>query len=417
MYLSNLFAYDWVLTKSPAGAQQWVPKDGAGEGTVPDAHDSSKSHAPIMFTTDLALKMDPIYEKISRRFFNNPKEFEVAFAKAWYKLTHRDMGPVSRCLGPLVPEPQLWQDPVPAVDHKLIEDRDIVALKGKILASGLSRSQLVSTAWASASTFRGTDKRGGANGARIRLAPQKDWKVNNPVELAKVLQTLEKIQKEYNGSQSGGKKVSLADLIVLGGCAAVEEAAKKAGHDVKVPFAPGRTDASQEMTDVQSFAVLEPTSDGFRNFVAREIDRPAQELLIDRAHLLTLTAPEMTVLIGGMRVLNANTGNSQLGVFTQKPETLTNDFFVNLLDMGTEWRKSAESEYLFEGRDRKTGKVKWTATSVDLVFGSNSQLRAIAEVYAANDSQAKFVRDFVAVWNKVMNLDRFDLPPAVRKGK
>jgi catalase-peroxidase len=417
MYLSNLFAYDWVLTKSPAGAQQWVPKDGAGEGTVPDAHDSSKSHAPIMFTTDLALKMDPIYEKISRRFFNNPKEFELAFAKAWYKLTHRDMGPVSRCLGPLVPEPQLWQDPVPAVDHKLIEDRDIVALKGKILASGLSRSQLVSTAWASASTFRGTDKRGGANGARIRLAPQKDWKVNNPVELAKVLQTLEKIQKEFNGSQSGGKKVSLADLIVLGGCAAVEEAAKKAGHDVKVPFAPGRTDASQEMTDVQSFAVLEPTSDGFRNFVAREIDRPAQELLIDRAHLLTLTAPEMTVLIGGMRVLNANTGNSQLGVLTQRPETLTNDFFVNLLDMGTEWRKSSESEYLFEGRDRKTGKVKWTATSVDLVFGSNSQLRAIAEVYAANDSQEKFVRDFVAVWNKVMNLDRFDLPPAVRKGK
>ena len=326
------------------------------------------------------------------------------------------MGPVSRCLGPLVPEPQLWQDPVPAVDHKLIEDQDIVALKGKILASGLSTSQLVSTAWASASTFRGTDKRGGANGARIRLAPQKDWKVNNPGELAKVLQTLEKIQKDFNSSQSGGKKVSLADLIVLGGCAAVEEAAKKAGHDVKVPFAPGRTDASQEMTDVQSFAVLEPTSDGFRNFLAREIDRPAQELLIDRAHLLTLTAPEMTVLIGGMRVLNANSGNSQLGVFTKRPETLTNDFFVNLLDMSTQWQKSPVCEHFFEGRDRKTGKVKWTASSVDLVFGSNSQLRAIAEVYATDDSQEKFVRDFVAAWNKVMNLDRFDLAPALRKG-
>jgi catalase-peroxidase len=416
MYLSNLFAYDWVLTKSPAGAHQWVPKDGAGQGTVPDAHDPSKSHAPIMFTTDLALKMDPIYEKISRRFFSNPKEFEVAFAKAWYKLTHRDMGPVSRCLGPLVPEPQLWQDPVPVVDHKLIEDQDIVALKGKILASRLSSSQLVSTAWASASTFRGTDKRGGANGARIRLAPQKDWKVNNPGELSKVLQTLEKIQKEFNSSQSGGKKVSLADVIVLGGCAAVEKAAKKAGHDVKVPFTPGRTDASQEMTDVKSFAVLEPTSDGFRNFLAREIDRPAQELLIDRAHLLTLTAPEMTVLIGGMRVLNANSGNSQLGVFTKRPETLTNDFFVNLLDMSTQWQKSPVCEYFFEGRDRKTGKVKWTASSVDLVFGSNSQLRAIAEVYATDDSQEKFVRDFVAAWNKVMNLDRFDLAPALRKG-
>ena len=415
-FFDNLFGYEWKLTKSPAGAWQWTPTDESAKGTVPDAHDPSKSHAPMMFTTDLALKMDPAYAKISKRFHENPKEFATAFAKAWYKLTHRDMGPVSRCLGPLVPEPQLWQDPVPVVDHKLIEDQDIVALKGKILASGLSSSQLVSTAWASASTFRGTDKRGGANGARIRLAPQKDWKVNNPGELAKVLQTLEKIQKEFNSSQSGGKKVSLADLIVLGGCAGVEEAAKKAGHDVKVPFAPGRTDASQEMTDVKSFAVLEPTSDGFRNFLAREIDRPAQELLIDRAHLLTLTAPEMTVLIGGMRVLNANSGNSQLGVFTKRPETLTNDFFVNLLDMSTQWQKSPVCEYFFEGRDRKTGKVKWTASSVDLVFGSNSQLRAIAEVYATDDSQEKFVRDFVAAWNKVMNLDRFDLAPALRKG-
>ena len=415
-YFDNLFGYEWKLVKSPAGAWQWTPTDASAKGTVPDAHDPSKTHAPMMFTTDLALKMDPAYAKISKRFHENPKEFATAFAKAWYKLTHRDMGPVSRCLGPLVPEPQLWQDPVPAVDHKLIEDQDIVALKGKILASGLSSSQLVSTAWASASTFRGTDKRGGANGARIRLAPQKDWKVNNPGELAKVLQTLEKIQKEFNSSQSGGKKVSLADLIVLGGCAGVEEAAKKAGHDVKVPFTPGRTDASQEMTDVQSFAVLEPTSDGFRNFLAREIDRPAQELLIDRAHLLTLTAPEMTVLIGGMRVLNANSGNSQLGVFTKRPETLTNDFFVNLLDMSTQWQKSPVCEYFFEGRDRKTGKVKWTASSVDLVFGSNSQLRAIAEVYATDDSQEKFVRDFVAAWNKVMNLDRFDLAPALRKG-
>jgi catalase-peroxidase len=386
------------------------------KGTVPDAHDPKKSHAPMMFTTDLALKMDPVYAKISKRFQENPKEFSDAFAKAWYKLTHRDMGPISRCLGPLVPKPQLWQDPVPAVDHKLIEERDIVALKGKVLASGLSNSQLVSTAWASASTFRGTDKRGGGNGARIRLAPQKDWKVNNPAELAKVLEILEKIQKEFNASQSGGKKLSLADLIVLGGCAAIEEAAKKAGYDVKVPFTPGRTDASQEMTDVKSFAVLEPASDGFRNFYAREIDRPAQELLIDRANLLTLTAPEMAVLIGGMRVLNANSGNSQLGVFTKRPETLTNDFFVNLLDIGTVWQKSAVCEHFYEGRDRKTGKVKWTAGSVDLVFGSNSQLRAIAEVYAADDAQQKFVRDFVAAWNKVMNLDRFDLDPALRTG-
>ena len=415
-YFDNLFDYEWKLVKSPAGAWQWTPTNESAKGTVPDAHDPSKSHAPMMFTTDLTLKMDPAYARISKRFHENPKEFATAFAKAWYKLTHRDMGPVSRCLGPLVPKPQLWQDPVPVVDHKLIEELDIVALKGKILATGLSSSQLVSTAWASASTFRGTDKRGGANGARIRLAPQKDWKVNNPGELAKVLQILEKLQEEFNSSQSGGKKVSLADLIVLAGCAGVEEAAKKAGHDVKVPFTPGRTDASQEMTDVNSFAVLEPTSDGFRNFLAREIDRPAQELLIDRAHLLTLTAPEMTVLIGGMRVLNANSGNSQLGVFTKRPGTLTNDFFVNLLDMSTQWQKSPVCEYFFEGRDRKTGKVKWTASSVDLVFGSNSQLRAIAEVYATEDSQQKFVRDFVAAWNKVMNLDRFDLAPALRRG-
>ena len=415
-YFNNLFAYEWELTKSPAGAQQWTPKDANAKGTVPDAHDPKKSHAPMMFTTDLALKMDPAYAKISKRFHENPKEFATAFAKAWYKLTHRDMGPVSRCLGPLVPEAQLWQDPVPAVDHKLIGDQDIVALKGKILASGLSTSQLVSTAWASASTFRGTDKRGGANGARIRLAPQKDWKVNNPDELAKVLQILEKIQQDFNRSQSGRKKVSLADLIVLGGCVGVEEAAKKAGHDVKVPFAPGRTDALQDMTDVQSFAVLEPVSDGFRNFHGREIDRSAEELLIDRAHLLTLTAPEMTVLIGGMRGLNANAANSQLGVFTKRPETLTNDFFVNLLDMSTEWKTSPICEHFYEGRDRKTGKVKWTASSVDLVFGSNSQLRAIAEVYATEDSQQKFVSDFVSAWSKVMNLDRFDLDPALRNG-
>ena len=415
-YFNNLFAYEWELTKSPAGAQQWTPKDANAKGTVPDAHDPKKSHAPMMFTTDLALKMDPAYAKISKRFHENPKEFATAFAKAWYKLTHRDMGPVSRCLGPLVPEAQLWQDPVPAVDHKLIGDQDIVALKGKILASGLSTSQLVSTAWASASTFRGTDKRGGANGARIRLAPQKDWKVNNPDELAKVLPILEKIQQDFNRSQSGGKKVSLADLIVLGGCVGVEEAAKKGGHDVKVPFAPGRTDALQDMTDVQSFAVLEPVSDGFRNFHGREIDRPAEELLIDRAHLLTLTAPEMTVLIGGMRGLNANAANSQLGVFTKRQETLTNDFFVNLLDMSTEWKTSPICEHFYEGRDRKTGKVKWTASSVDLVFGSNSQLRAIAEVYATEDSQQKFVNDFVAAWNKVMNLDRFDLDTALRNG-
>jgi len=369
-----------------------------------------------MFTTDMAMKLDPIYGPISKRFHDNPKEFANAFAKAWYKLTHRDMGPVTRCLGPLVAEPQLWQDPVPVVDHKLIGDQDAVALKGKVLASGLSISQLVSTAWASASTFRGTDKRGGANGARIRLAPQKDWEVNNPAQLAKVLQTLEKIQLEFNKSQSGGKKVSLADLIVLGGNAAVEAAAKKAGEDVKVSFSPGRTDGTQEKTDVESFAVLEPITDGFRNYFGHMHDRPAEELLVDRAHLLTLTAPEMTVLVGGMRVLNTNTSFPQLGAFTKRPETLTNDFFVNLLDMGTDWKKSPVCEHFFEGRNRKTGEVKWTGSRVDLVFGSNSQLRAIAEVYGSQDSQQKFVKDFVAAWNKVMNLDRFDLDPALRSG-
>ena len=384
------------------------------QGTVPDAHDPSKKHAPMMFTTDLALRMDPIYAPISKRFHENPDELAEAFAKAWYKLTHRDMGPVSRLLGPLVPPPQLWQDPVPAVDHELIGEQDIAQLKAKILASGLSISQLVTTAWASASTFRGTDKRGGANGARIRLAPQKDWEVNQPAELAKVLQTLEKIQKDFNSSQSGRKKVSLADVIVLGGCAAVEAAAKKAGHDVQVPFSPGRTDASQEMTDVESFAVLEPTADGFRNYLRKGDDRPAAELLVDRAHLLTLTAPEMTVLVGGLRVLNANFGQSELGVFTKRPGSLTNDFFVNLLDMSTEWRKSSKCEHFYEGRDRRTGEVKWTGTAVDLVFGSNSQLRAIAEVYACDDSQQAFVRDFVAAWDKVMNLDRFDLVAAAR---
>ncbi len=411
-YFDNLFGYEWQLTKSPAGAFQWTPTDASAKGIVPDAHDPKKSHAPMMFTTDLALRMDPIYGPISKRFHENPKEFETAFAKAWYKLTHRDMGPVSRCLGPLVAEPQLWQDPVPAVDHELIGDQDIAALKGKLLNSGLSISQLVSTAWASASTFRGTDKRGGANGARIRLAPQKDWEVNNPAELAKILPTFEKIQKEFNGSQTGGKKVSLADLIVLGGCAAVEAAAKNGGHDVQVPFTPGRTDASQEQTDVESFAVLEPTADGFRNFLGHELNRPAPEMLVDRAQKLTLTAPEMTVLIGGMRVLNTNVDDLKLGVFTKRPESLTNDFFVNLLDMSTVWQKSPMCEFFFEGRDRETGDVKWRATSVDLVFGSNSQLRAIAEVYASSDSQQKFVNDFVAAWNKVMNADRFDVDSA-----
>ncbi len=413
-YFDNLFGFEWELMKGPGGAQQWTPKEASAKGTVPDAHDPAKRHAPIMFTTDITMKLDPIYGPISKRFHDNPKEFENAFAKAWYKLTHRDMGPVTRCLGPLVAEPQLWQDPVPAVDHKLIGEPDVVALKGKILASGLSISQLVSTAWASASTFRGTDKRGGANGARIRLAPQKDWEVNNPAQLAKVLQTLEKIQQEFNKSQSGGKKVSLADLIVLGGNAAVEAAAKKAGQDVQIPFTPGRTDASQEKTDVESFAVLEPTTDGFRNYFGHSHDRPAEELLVDRAHLLTLTAPEMTVLVGGLRVLNTSTSFPLLGVFTKRPETLSNDFFVNLLDMGTDWKKSPVCEHFFEGRDSKTGQVKWTGSRADLVFGSNSQLRAISEVYASADSQQKFVKDFVAAWNKVMNLDRFDVAPAQR---
>ncbi len=414
-FFANLFGYEWELTKSPAGAHQWKPKNDAGVGTVPDAHDPSKRHAPSMLTTDLSLRFDPAYEKISRRFYENPQEFADAFAKAWYKLTHRDMGPLSRYLGPLVAkETQLWQDPVPAVDHELIGEKDIAALKAKILASGLSISELVTTAWASAATFRGSDKRGGANGARIRLAPQKDWEVNQPAALAKVLQKLEVIQKEFNRSQSNGKKgkkVSLADLIVLGGCAAVEEAAKKAGHNVKVPFSPGRTDASQEQTDVHSFSVLEPSADAFRNYRRKgeQEQRPAEELLVDRAQLLTLTAPEMTVLVGGMRALNANFGQSKHGVFTQRPETLTNDFFVNLLDMNTKWQPSPTSEGVYEGRDHATGEIKWTGTRVDLVFGSNSQLRAIAEVYACNDSKEAFVKDFVAVWNKVMNLDRYDL--------
>jgi catalase-peroxidase len=406
----NLFGYEWELTKSPAGAHQWKPKGGAGASTVPDAHDASKRHSPAMLTTDLSLRFDPVYEKISRRFYENPDQFADAFARAWFKLTHRDMGPLSRYLGPLVPKDQLlWQDPIPAVDHKLIGEQDITALKAKILASGLSISQLVTTAWASAATFRGSDKRGGANGARIRLAPQKNWEVNQPAELAKALEKLEAIQKDFNSAQSGGKKVSLADLIVLGGCAAVEAAAKKAGHDVKVPFSPGRVDASQEQTDVKSFAVLEPTSDGFRNYLRKGYEGSAAELLVDRANLLTLTAPEMTVLVGGMRALNANFGQSQHGVFTKRPETLTNDFFVNLLDMNTKWQKSAASEGVLEGRDRATGELKWTGTIVDLVFGSNSQLRALAEVYACSDSQQAFVRDFVAAWNKVMNLDRYDL--------
>ncbi len=409
-FFDNLFNYEWEQVKSPAGATQWTPKDVSASGTVPDAHDSSKKHAPIMLTTDLALREDPIYAPISKRFHENPEAFADAFARAWYKLTSRDMGPRTRCLGSLVPaEPLLWQDPVPEVTHKLIGEQDIAALKGKILASGLSISQLVSTAWASAATFRGTDKRGGANGARIRLAPQKDWEANNPAELGNVLQALEKIQKEFNSSQSGGKTVSLADVIVLGGCAAVEQAAKNAGHDVQIPFAPGRADAVQEQTDVTSFAALEPTADGFRNYLAGEHKRPAEELLVDRAQKLTLTAPEMTVLLGGMRVLNANTGQSEHGVFTKRPETLSHDFFVNLLDMSTTWQASATSEGVFEGRDQGTSEIKWTGTAVDLIFGSNSQLRAIAEVYACDDSQAAFVHDFVAAWDKIMNLDRFDL--------
>jgi catalase-peroxidase len=406
----NLFGYEWELTKSPAGAHQWKPKHGAGAGTVPDAHDKSKRHAPSMLTTDLALRFDPAYEKISRRFYENPDQFADAFARAWFKLTHRDMGPIVRYLGSLVPkEPLSWQDPIPAVNHPLIGEQDVAALKAKILASGLSVSQLVSTAWASASTFRGSDKRGGANGARIRLAPQKDWDVNQPAQLTKVLQTLGGIQKEFNASQSGGKKVSLADLIVLGGCAAIEKAAKAAGHDVKVSFKPGRMDASQDQTDVDSFAPLEPAADGFRNYLRGKPRLSAEELLVDRAQLLTLTAPEMTVLVGGLRVLGANAGKSTHGVFTKRPETLTNDFFVNLLDMRTQWQPSAGSEDVYEGRDRKTNGVKWTGKRVDLIFGSHSQLRALAEVYACADSKERFVGDFVAAWTKVMNLDRFEL--------
>jgi catalase-peroxidase len=407
-YFDNLFKYEWELTKGPGGAYQWTPKDAAAAGTVPDAQDPSKKHAPMMFTTDLALKMDPNYARISKHFHENPAEFADAFAKAWYKLTHRDMGPIARCLGPLVPEPQIWQDPVPAVDHELIGDAEITALKAQILGTGLSLSELVTTAWASASTFRGSDKRGGANGARIRLAPQKHWEVNQPGELAKVLAALEGVQHHFNGSHAT-KKVSLADLIVLGGCAAVEEAAKKAGHDVKVPFTAGRTDATQDQTDVHSFAVLEPAADGFRNYLRKGHEGAAAELLLDRACLLTLTAPEMTVLIGGLRALGANFGQTSHGVFTRQPGTLTNDFFVNLLDMSTKWQKSATSEGVLEGHDRATGELKWTGTVVDLVFGSNAQLRGIAEFYACDDSKETFVKDFVAAWNKVMNLDRFDL--------
>jgi catalase-peroxidase len=404
-----MFGYEWELTKSPAGANQWTPKDASAAGTVPDAHDPSKRHAPIMLTTDLALKVDPIYGPISKRFHENPDAFAEAFAKAWYKLTHRDMGPFVRCLGSEVAAPQIWQDPVPEVDHALIDEADIAALKGKVLASGLTISQLVSTAWASAATFRGTDKRGGANGARIRLAPQKDWAVNQPAQLATVLQTLEAIQQAFNSAASGGKQVSLADLIVLGGCAAVEAAAKAAGHDVTVPVTPGRTDASEAQTDAPSFAVLEPIADGFRNYLGQGFRKPAEELLVDRAHLLTLTAPEMTVLVGGLRVLNANVGQSAHGVFTKRPGTLTNDFFVNLLDMDTKWQPSATVAGVFEGRDAATGALKWTGTGVDLVFGSNSQLRAIAEVFACGDSPEAFVHDFVKAWDKVMMLDRFDL--------
>jgi len=409
-FFANLFGYEWELTKSPAGAYQFKPKNGAGDGTVPDPYDPAKRRAPSMLVTDLALRVDPVYEKISRHFYEHPDQFADAFARAWFKLTHRDMGPIVRYLGPLVPkEPLSWQDPIPTVDHPLVGEQDIAALKAEILASGLSVSQLVSTAWASASTFRGSDKRGGANGARIRLAPQKDWDVNQPAQLAKVLQTLAAIQRDFNASQSGGKKISLADLIVLGGCAAIEKAAKGAGHDVKVPFTPGRMDASQEHTDVDSFAPLEPTADGFRNYLRGEQRLSAEELLVDRAQLLTLTAPEITVLVGGLRVLGANAGKSTHGVFTKRPETLTNDFFVNLLDMSTQWQPSAGSEGVYEGRDRKTNKLKWTGTRVDLIFGSHSQLRALAEVYACADAKEKFVKDFVAAWTKVMELDRFDL--------
>ena len=409
-YFDTLFGFEWELTKSPAGAHQWTPKNGAGADSVPDAHDSTKRHAPMMTTADMAMRVDPAYEKISRHYHANPAELADAFARAWYKLTHRDMGPITRYLGPLVSNEQLiWQDPIPALNHELVDESDIAVLKAKILASGLSISQLVNTAWASASTYRDSDKRGGANGARIRLAPQKDWQANQPAELAQILPKLEAVQKAFNGAQSSGKKISLADTIVLGGCAAVEAAAKKAGHAVKVPFIAGRMDATQEHTDVDSFAVLEPTSDGFRNFIKPGVPVSAAELLVDQAQLLTLTAPEMTVLVGGMRVLNANVGQAKHGVFTKRPETLSNDFFVNLLDMSTQWQKSAADANVLEGRDRKTGAIKWTGTVADLVFGSNSQLRAIAEVYATSDCQAKFVGDFVKAWNKVMNLDRFDL--------
>ena len=416
-YFENLFGYEWELTKSPAGAHQWTPVDKSAEGTVPDAHDPSKSHAPMMFTTDIALKTDPIYSKISRRFYEHPEEFKLAFAKAWFKLTHRDMGPVSRFLGPEVPKDAfLWQDPIPAVDHELVDADDVEALKGEILGSGLSVSDLVSTAWSAAACYRDSDKRGGANGGRLRLAPQKDWEANEPEQLAKVLSTLEKIQADFNASQTGGKKVSLADVIVLGGCAAVEKAAQDAGYDVEVPFSPGRMDASQKETDVDNFAVLEPKADGFRNYHRSGHSRPCEELLVDKANLLHLTAPEMTVLVGGMRALDANYQDTEYGVFTDKPGTLTNDFFVNLLDMGTVWKQSDEADHVFNGLDRATGEVKWTATRVDLIFGSNSQLRAIAEVYASDDAKEKFVHDFVAAWNKVMNLDRFDLDPATRSG-
>jgi catalase-peroxidase len=408
-YFANMFTYDWELTKSPAGAKLWIPKGGAAAGTVPDAHDSKKRHTPVMFTSDLALKLDPIYGPISKRFLEKPDEFAKAFAKAWYKLTHRDMGPITTHLGDEVPEAQVWQDPVPSLDHPLIGEAEIKLLKAKLLSSGLTHSQLVSTAWASASTFRGSDNRGGANGARIRLAPQKGWAVNQPEQLAKILPVMENLQKEFNATASGGKKVSLADLIVLGGSVAVEAAAKKAGHEIAIPFVPGRTDASQEMTDIESFAVLEPKQDPFRNFLGRTLDRPAPETLIDRAQLLTLTAPEMTALVGGLRVLDTNVGFPSLGVFTDQPGALSNDFFVNLLDMGTEWKVSPMCKHFYEGRDRETGKVKWTASSVDLVFGSNSQLRAIAEVYGSMDGEKKFVEDFAEAWTKVMNLDRFDL--------
>lgn len=409
-YFANLFGFEWELTKSPAGAHQWTPKNGAGAGTVPDAHNPAKSHAPIMFTTDLALRLDPIYEPISRRFFENPDQFADAFARAWFKLTHRDMGPVARYLGPEVPAEELiWQDPIPAITHKLIDDQDVTALKGKILASGLSVSELVSTAWASASTFRGSDKRGGANGARVRLSPQKFWAVNNPVQLDKVLTKLEAIKNEFNNSATDGKAVSIADLIVLGGCAGIEQAARNAGQEIVVPFTPGRADASQEQTDVESFSVMEPIADGFRNYSKGYYTTSAEEMLVDKAQLLTLTPPEMTVLLGGMRVLNTNFDKSQLGVFTNRAETLTNDFFVNLLDLNTTWKSTSAHQDVFEGRSRTTGELKWTGTRADLIFGSNSELRALAEVYACSDSQAKFVKDFVAVWTKIMNLDRFDL--------